>query len=1404
MEHISTFEAGLDMDLNKAILPKNKYRNAKNIYIVTSGLDSTGAIHNSNGNVSSFRIPTTSNVIKLVGPVNTSINVQININGAPINTSVNANQEFQDISEAINADATLQTLGITSAYSNTYVLIYSKVNANNQTTTPNIVVSGLVNISQSGSPYIPAQANPIITGYTTIRDDFILFTTSDTSKNPGGQDSTTTATATSAGQIWRLAYNPVSFVPTLTLLYNNYIDFTTFHPIPYSAAEGRYESSGIQNAYWTDNFNELRRFNTSDLNGFGLDPTLLSITPQADYDVPILQSIQGGGSLKTGAYQAAYRYKNTGGATTIYSKTSNIVPIINGLPDSTPFRKYVADGSSNSGKSITWNIDNLDTDYERLEIVILYREERDDVAIIDQVFDEPVPDSGSFTFTYTGTEPTLPVDLNIFLDVNSSFTHCKTIVSKDNQLLAGNTKNITFDVDFDARAYRWRHITSPSSPQSLFPYSPTTTEVIDSQGTVQIVDTAINPTGFPAWDVPETHDAINPDQYTQTPNSYRFQSDGLTIGGSGPNISYEFNTRYFVGDDVIGFPSFASPPYGENSRFVNNNPGPFLLNSESYKNNNFYGSFKSPYISSAFKGYQHHEIYPFAIQFFDLQGRPGFSKWIGDIRCPLIFESIDNGITTYSTYSISDRNTSNNAQQVGILLPEFTVTIPANLQNKISGWHIVRCERTTEDKTILAAGTIHPVTFDFSANTYYTEGTVNDSFITGAEQKIVGFRSPEFSFLQFPGYKIGDKLVFAAKQNNSHVTSASGSPAEFLFVKNYDLFQPNVGNSSILSGFPNNERLLGPDAAIFLDRGASTSFANATISNTSSVNPQYSIGDQTVILDFRGDAAIPYLPLTPSGAQPFDKYYAYYHRTRASQYGGNTYSARSSRQYISCGQYQEITPLTPSLTFTVEIAGGDIYTTIWDFQKRIKGYVGGPFATSSKKSISYFAPIETVLNIEWRGLNTVNGSGMPNVGAGGVDVGDDYILFNDGFAFEDNIKKSYPKPAVFTDIQEYDTRVHISGVKINGEINDSWGLFAPNDYRDAEGNKGPITSLIYFKDHIYCIQHNAISVLPINQKASIPDNTSTTLVLGTGQGVGKPVYLSTVDGSRHQWSCIASDTGVYFFDVKNKAISRIRSSSEPLTIIKGVDSYFQRNLLGDILIKDNPIHDTGTDLRTGVTACYNPFIGDILFTFHDVQNNIKSSFTIAYDETIEAFTSFYDFMPTIYLNDKRNLFSSNNGNQVWLHEYGNKGQYYGTNFNSSVSFLVNSEPASTKVFDMIEWNTSVLDPNNINTNFVNETWSTLKCLTDHQNSDILTLTPGTTTKRRERIWNTQVPRDKIIQNLSSVDITNSANINPSQLFTSRLRDYYMLNELTFQNFKNNAYRELICPYVKCSYRPSIH
>ena len=90
--------------------------------------------------------------------------------------------------------------------------------------------------------------------------------------------------------------------------------------------------------------------------------------------------------------------------------------------------------------------------------------------------------------------------------------------------------------------------------------------------------------------------------------------------------------------------------------------------------------------------------------------------------------------------------------------------------------------------------------------------------------------------------------------------------------------------------------------------------------------------------------------------------------------------------------------------------------------------------------------------------------------------------------------------------------------------------------------------------------------------------------------------------------------------------------------------------------------------------------------------------------------------------------------ELWLHNVGNYGEWYGTIHPVTVSFVANPHPMYTKVFDNFEWSTQVNDF--VGTN-VDETFDMIGVVDDTQVSVPINLTDLRLT---ERIWRVPVGR----------------------------------------------------------------
>jgi hypothetical protein len=510
----------------------------------------------------------------------------------------------------------------------------------------------------------PAQDLQII-GQTRLREMSILFTTS----QYNNLWSTTPSTSRGASQIWKVEWDNQN-VPTIELVRNANDNFDTEHDIE---ARGRYELPQVQRVYYTDDLNPLRTLNIFSDSSF-MDR--VDINPDVKFDIPVVQKLnQQGGTLPTGWYTYAYRYKNLGGSETNFSRFSQPFPIMTADEETEKYLAFTSNASeSPTTKSLELKIDNIDVNFQYVDIIVGQMDSLNSIPIYTYV-EENVPLSGSnsLTFVHSDIDDAATLSEAEVSIIDTIFTRCKTISIKDNRLLAGNLKDDVVDISdiYDAESYRHYANSTLLKPQYA-----NFTNIIN----------------------PFNKDSTSYGSYKPEALQNKYQKGGTTIGGTGANIDFKFVTRTLTLDDSATkgiLDKSAKVTVGTKALDTTRDGKALPLGG-----NKIWDNFKNPFIASHFRGYMRSEVYRFGIVFFDKSGRSLDVKWIADIRMP------EHGDSGFESYSMNGATLEGKALGV-----EFTVTIPPNIRDIVSGFSIVRAERKSSDETIIAQGLLGDVSY---------------------------------------------------------------------------------------------------------------------------------------------------------------------------------------------------------------------------------------------------------------------------------------------------------------------------------------------------------------------------------------------------------------------------------------------------------------------------------------------------------------------------------------------------------------------------------------------------------------------------------------------------------------------------------------------------------------------
>ena len=486
-------------------------------------------------------------------------------------------------------------------------------------------------------------------------------------------------------------------------------------------------------------------------------------------------------------------------------------------------------------------------------------------------------------------------------------------------------------------------------------------------------------------------------------------------------------------------------------------------------------------------------------------------------------------------------------------------------------------------------------------------------------------------------------------------------------------------------------------------------------------------------------------------------------------YGGNSYSAVQNSVYITTGASAE------SSVSTVLCYGGDTYLNIFDYNNCMFSYNTDDYYNNkaNRLFLGAFIPCESSVNLALTHADSsINrtyqaGDGYANhfVEDDIVTVGDLYTqntpsyAYNDAYSAQPNAKKFVAKSIYNIDNLLTDTRIISSELKTNNEVTDSWTKFKVANYLDVDTRFGPINDMKLFKNNLVFWQTDAFGTVAVNERSIITDNNPGALTLGVGGILDRYDYFTTMNGeSPNQLRAnTQSDSTVYWYDSKRNEICGFNGQLQTVSKLKGVQSYLNKN---KDLFKKDPI------------AVYDKKYNEVLFTLGDK--------TLAFNEQLGVFTSFYNYNPDYYaeFSDKLYLFKSlklfkyNGGEQADLDS--DKAKV------SEIEFVVNKDYPQTKTFDNVEYSG----------NFTTDTnFDLILFTTKRQTSETLT---SEDIDYREDTYKFAIPRNSLKLN----EVEQLAN----KSYKDRMKGKYLICNYKYDCNGGNKFK---VPYISTAYRYSM-
>lgn len=467
----------------------------------------------------------------------------------------------------------------------------------------------------------------------------------------------------------------------------------------------KWESDDLVKIYWCDGVHQIRVLNVATTHP-NLNVDSLNISPKSQLP-PLFFKGLGTGGLKAGKYQYCYQLFNPRTSETSISVLSPIITVSRSLENTNSQDIYGSSKEETTNRSIKLQTTVDTNSFSRARIISIYYSSNTAEPVIT-VIDEISISNNTLVYEDKGGSVIDELTLEEFNGLSTYIFTPKVIESKDNMLFAANITEQTWDIsddEFDARAYRCNKngqilLTSTSGQDSI---TFSTSEISTK-------------------DIPTNHDCICPANYDDT-SQYLYAPDATgkyVYGGIGKNISYRFiKTNLIESDAPTSRTGFAEDSFSLNSK-ARSTSTLDLYNIEEDGSWSDAGSlsfadatakvlnYSNSEVESMARGYMRDEIYRFAIVFYNEENVASSAHWIADIRMPKASAPGYNIFTSGMRVDIGGSTTNSLEVVTHPLGVQFTVNIPSDLiqSKKITGYEIVRCERTISDRTILMQGAV--------------------------------------------------------------------------------------------------------------------------------------------------------------------------------------------------------------------------------------------------------------------------------------------------------------------------------------------------------------------------------------------------------------------------------------------------------------------------------------------------------------------------------------------------------------------------------------------------------------------------------------------------------------------------------------------------------------------------
>jgi len=443
------------------------------------------------------------------------------------------------------------------------------------------------------------------------------------------------------------------------------------------------------------------------------------------------------------------------------------------------------------------------------------------------------------------------------------------------------------------------------------------------------------------------------------------------------------------------------------------------------------------------------------------------------------------------------------------------------------------------------------------------------------------------------------------------------------------------------------------------------------------------------------------------------------------RFGGQTEEAFENNQWLPAG---ESVYISRDAGCSIVWSEGDTYYQRYDC---LKTY---PFTMEDQNSIVDILSfmVETRVNIDGRydrNRGQTNNLYMSP---------SNFNLLNDVYSQKNNFFNYRGENENKLLLNNFPNTITWTKTKTLGEEVDTWTNITLASTLDLDGDLGSVRALRRFNDNILAFQDKGISQILYNESVQIASTTGVPIEIANSGKVSGKRYISNKIGCTNKWSICSTPNGLYFLDTLGRDLYLFNGQFNNLSDRLGFHSWISSNV--------NSIN------------IWNPVSFDSCITYYDKVNGevlfITKDTALAFSETSNQFTSFYDYGGTSYfanLEDRGIAIHKDYNNDTYypfMHREGLYNHFYGEYKPFWTTVIVNPNATIDKIFNNLEFHADTFD----STTGVYKhdvTFDTLRVWNEYQEGVSTlanTVNRPSTLKKKFRTWRANIPRWNVDKN----------------------------------------------------------